>query len=280
MRLDMTFEESNQRIDVQFAEVQTASDGGFERGYAQCKKETDAYFDDINDALNEKLSNEEQYEPSEMGDAIRGIDTKDYLPYAKEFKIHTLNIFEKAEVELNLDSCDSLYLFCNVVDTENRNTTVEHLTINNANGVNDFRSAFNCNYTVRDEKLKHLTLNFSTSKVTSFQNAFNCMIALEIIDGNPLDFSSVNLSSNAIFLNMFNYNMALKEVRFVENTIPKNISFNASSLLSDESIQSIIDGLADLTEQTSQKVTFSTTVVNKLTTEQMDAIWAKNWEVG
>lgn len=35
MKLDITFEESNQRIDVQFAEAQIASDGGFERGYEQ-----------------------------------------------------------------------------------------------------------------------------------------------------------------------------------------------------------------------------------------------------
>lgn len=35
MKLDMTFEESNQRIDMTFAEIQTASDGGFERGYEQ-----------------------------------------------------------------------------------------------------------------------------------------------------------------------------------------------------------------------------------------------------
>lgn len=33
MKLDMTFEESNQRIELNFAEVQQASDGGFERGY-------------------------------------------------------------------------------------------------------------------------------------------------------------------------------------------------------------------------------------------------------
>ena len=35
MKLDITFEESNQRIDVQFAEAQIASDGGFEKGYEQ-----------------------------------------------------------------------------------------------------------------------------------------------------------------------------------------------------------------------------------------------------
>ena len=35
MRLDMKFEESNQRIDLTFEEVQQASDGGFERGYEQ-----------------------------------------------------------------------------------------------------------------------------------------------------------------------------------------------------------------------------------------------------
>lgn len=35
MMLDMKFEESNQRIDLTFEEVQQASDGGFERGYEE-----------------------------------------------------------------------------------------------------------------------------------------------------------------------------------------------------------------------------------------------------
>ncbi len=70
---------------------------------------------------------------------------------------------------------------------------------------------------------------------------------------------------------------ALEEIRFVANTIGATISFQHSANLSDASIQSIIDGLADLTGQTQQKVTFHTAVLLKLTTEQITAITEKNW---
>jgi hypothetical protein len=69
---------------------------------------------------------------------------------------------------------------------------------------------------------------------------------------------------------------ALVNISF-EGVIGKNISFSVSSLLSDTSIQSIIDHLKDLTGATAQTLTFHATVGGKLTPEQKAAITAKNW---
>lgn len=69
----------------------------------------------------------------------------------------------------------------------------------------------------------------------------------------------------------------LSEVRFTPKSILLSISFIDSSLLSAESIQSIIDGLADLTGTTSQTLTLHADVKAKLTQEQLTAITSKNW---
>ena len=202
------------------------------------------------------------------GKASGGVD---YLSLAKTVQFNSLNDFGKTEVELNLDNCTTLYWFCRVVTENYRNTTLEHLTINNALPT-DMRGFLMCGYGERDLTLKRVTLNFDTSNVTHISNAFECMSGLEVIDGNPLDLSSV-----IDVLNMFNYNNALKEVRFVPNTIPLGLSFKPCPLLSNESIQSIIDGLADLTGGTAQTLTVHQDVRNKLTTEQLDQIANKNW---
>ena len=70
---------------------------------------------------------------------------------------------------------------------------------------------------------------------------------------------------------------ALENISFVKETIKISISFSHSLLLSNESIQSIIDGLADLTGGTAQTLTLHTNVGAKLTDEQKATITAKNW---
>lgn len=178
----------------------------------------------------------------EAGKATGGGSGEEYLRYAKTVQFNSLNDFGKAEVELNLDKCTTLLNLCSITSAENRNNTIEHLTINCANPT-FMNSMLNCGYQVRDEKLKRLTLNMNTSNVTNFSNAFNCLTALEEIDGTPLDLSSATTVNN-----MFNYNNALKKIRFVEKSIPISISFSYVPSISDETIQSIIDGLLDLSE--------------------------------
>ena len=74
-------------------------------------------------------------------------------------------------------------------------------------------------------------------------------------------------------------NGLLEEVEFVPNTIKISISFAYLRYLSDKSRQSIIDGLADLTGQTAQTVSFHSNVLAKLTDEQFATILSKNWSV-
>ena len=70
---------------------------------------------------------------------------------------------------------------------------------------------------------------------------------------------------------------ALEEVEFKQGTIPKSIEFNHSPNLTETAIQSIVDGLADLTGATAQTLTFHRTTGNKLTEAQKATITAKNW---
>lgn len=101
----------------------------------------------------------------------------------------------------------------------------------------------------------------------------NCKVLKEVIG----DFDLTNCASST---NAFYYCNALEEIRFVEKTIYKDLAFATSPLLSDKSIQSIIDGLADLTDTDLQTITFHSDVVDKLTDEQYEQIESKNWAVG
>lgn len=71
----------------------------------------------------------------------------------------------------------------------------------------------------------------------------------------------------------------LREVRFKANSIKGDFTISQSPLLSAESVQSIVDGLADMTGGTSYKLTLHADVKAKLTEEQLATIAAKNWTV-
>lgn len=77
----------------------------------------------------------------------------------------------------------------------------------------------------------------------------------------------------------FTYCAALETISFAPGTIKLSILFNHSPLLTDETIQSIIDGLADLTDGTAQTLTLHATVGAKLTEEQIASATAKNWTI-
>ena len=72
----------------------------------------------------------------------------------------------------------------------------------------------------------------------------------------------------------------LREVRFKANSIKGDFTISQSLLLSAESVQSIVDGLADMTGGTSYKLALHADVKAKLTEEQLATIAAKNWTVG
>lgn len=118
--------------------------------------------------------------------------------------------------------------------------------------------------------LKSIDFVNSTSKVTNFSELFNGKTLLETAKG--LDLSSATNVSN-MFLGCSN----LKNVTFAENSIKISFNLGDSPLLTDESIQSLINGLATVTSQ--QTLTLHADVKTKLTDEQNNTITSKNWKL-
>ena len=87
----------------------------------------------------------------------------------------------------------------------------------------------------------------------------------------------LDTSNGTSFANMFSYCPKLANISFVNNSIKYSIPFAQSPLLSDESIQSIIDGLAMV--DTAQTLTLHADVKAKLTESQIAQITSKNWNL-
>lgn len=111
-----------------------------------------------------------------------------------------------------------------------------------------------------------LDLSKATKKLSySFSTCYN----LESLTLN-------NVQSSCTFVNTFALSKKLKELR-ITGTIGQSIGLPDSLLLSNESVQSVIDSLADLTGATTQTLTLHADVGAKLTDEQKATITAKNW---
>ena len=123
------------------------------------------------------------------------------------------------------------------------------------------------------DKLKIVT--FSPKVI--FSNAsllFNGRGSLEIINGE-FDLSEITSSNSQG--NMFNNCFSLREVRFIQGSIKYSLSVARSSQLSDESIQSILDGLA--TVSSTQTLFLNSAVYAKLTEEQKQSATDKGWTI-
>ena len=105
------------------------------------------------------------------------------------------------------------------------------------------------------------------AKIGNANYAFGNCRKLHTIDG-VLDFTECT-NANNVFQNC----NALEEVRVKANSLKRSINFSTSPLLSANSIQSIIDGLA--TVETAQTITFHSSIA--LTDEQKAIILSKGW---
>ena len=191
--------------------------------------------------------------------------------YAKQILFASLNLFGKEEVTLNLDNATNLNGLCRTTVQEDDNTTVKHLTINCLQPLTNISQMISALDT--DETLERITLNLNNIVATSVTYMFNKLRALRVIDGKPLDFSTMTSISTSTFAAC----SALEEIRFKPNSIFVNFAFSYPQNLSAESVQSVIDGLADLTGNTTQTLTLNATVGNKLTDTQKATITDKNW---
>ena len=107
------------------------------------------------------------------------------------------------------------------------------------------------------------------SSMSKAQETFSGCYDLHTIVG------TIDFSQCSGFINAYSSCSKLVNVEFLPNNIFYSISFAQSPLLSDESIQSIIDGLA--TVETAQTLTLHTNVKAKLTESQIAQITSKNW---
>lgn len=110
---------------------------------------------------------------------------------------------------------------------------------------------------------------FKTDSMTNVYGLFSAT-PLERV-GTPLNFRAVGSATSSKFC--FGSCIKLTYIRFVAATIHYSISFAESSLLSAESVQSIIDGLATVT--TAQTITFNRKIT--LTDAQKQTINEKGW---
>lgn len=143
----------------------------------------------------------------------------------------------------------------------------ENFTIEFANPYNSILPSF-----FRSKGAVNLTIKGSMRYVKSWQN-FLASASVKNVYGTPIDMSSATNTRLA-------FNCNLTHITFAPNTIKISVSFPGSSALDDESIQSILDGLADLSaEETAQTLTLHANVKARLTDEQIAAVTAKNWTI-
>ena len=172
------------------------------------------------------------------------------------------------------------------------------LTLRFKNTPNTFQQMF---FNARCPKSVKIIIENHTTNV-SFQNTFNLtsstpnLVTVDLTDIDGITdgfqmFSGQKLLTTVIGVldlsactgtnattNIFRYCSALGEVRFKENTIPKSISFEYCSDLSKATIQSIIDGLAPITDGVARTLTLHADLKAKLTDEQKATITTtKGW---
>lgn len=203
------------------------------------------------------------------GKSVGSGSSDDNVVYATKVYFENLNLFNKEQVTVHLDSVTTL---SNAFSQTVINETVKVLEVYCKLLVTDISAFCPAHLPSASNALKKLVINADTSKCTNFNGMVWKQTNLEEITGTPLDFTSAT-SANLVFNNCDN----LKEIRFKPNTISCNAPFNGSQLFSDKTVESIIYGLVDLNGLTSKTLTLSDGVKSKLTDEQLATITGKNW---
>lgn len=134
-------------------------------------------------------------------------------------------------------------------------------------------SIFSLAPSIIPDKIEKVTFS-PKIKTNNARLMFNGRNSLKYIIGE-LDFLAI---TNTDGINSaFNGCTSLIEVRFTPESIKQNLSFTQSSQLSDESIQSILDGLANVS--TTRTLSLNSAVYAKLTEEQKQSATDKGWTI-
>lgn len=157
------------------------------------------------------------------------------------------------------------------------NYTLKHLTLNISKPLitcyKIFFSFGQVNANAGAFALEHLTINADTSKSINF-GSFIRSCDIKVIDGTPLDFSSA--TTIGTFCNRC---FGLAYIRIVPKTIKVSANFSGSYSWDNESLDSIFEGLADLTGSDTQTLTMNTKQRATIEANQnwLDKITGRNW---
>jgi hypothetical protein len=175
--------------------------------------------------------------------------------------------------EGNIVDCSGIDANGNISNTFYGCSSLEEVSlINIPERAIDCSSLFSLASDIIPDKIKKITFSPKV-KVTRITLGFDGRSSLQTIVGE-LDFSECEPNQQQI---PFNRCTSLIEVRFTPESIKQNLSFAQSSQLSDESIQSILDGLANV--PTTQKLFLNSEVYAKLTEEQKQSATDKGWTI-
>lgn len=171
----------------------------------------------------------------------------------------------------NVVDCSNSTTFLNIFSNCYMLEDVSFININVDKSLSWTR-AFRIDVSIEFFNLKNIS--FSPKLIgTSFQSMFYNQQSLENIDGE-IDFTKISATGTDL---MFYACNNLKEVRFTKESLKYNLQMAQSKSLSLESLQSIIDGLGNVT--TTRTLSLNATAYNKLTEEQKQSATDKGWTI-
>lgn len=184
-----------------------------------------------------------------------------------------LNCFNLRRINKdNIVDCSNNTIFSNVFCNCYMLEDVSLININVDKNLN-WLSAFRISISIGYFNLKNIS--FSPKLIgISFQYMFYNQQYLENINGE-IDFTKISSATNITL--MFYACNDLKEVRFTKESLKYDLQMAQSESLSLESLQSIIDGLGNVT--TTRTLSLNSTAYNKLTEEQKQSATDKGWTI-
>lgn len=290
MHFDVSFHVSDMALPADFGKVQTASDGGYERGYADGygKGETVA-------RIEAEAHNAEILTDCNAVLPTKGVETADTLEqvpqrigkiqsYSEGYNAGYAEGVEVGSIDI-LKNINGLYFF--FANGQNMGL-LPYVLKSDVSHIENWQYAFQNNAALT-EFVAPESMN-TTAPHYMFQGCKNLVrvsgldhgITGPVLTGlfenctSLVDAGIINFKGVTYARSTFEGCTALEEIRIV-GTINLSVSFANSALLSDLSTQSVIGGLADLTGQAAKTLTLHATVGNKLTAAQKATITAKNW---
>lgn len=226
-----------------------------------------------------------------------GISNMKHVPFNENFRLFRNDInLKEVDIDTSLirsTSLATLFENCfnikkinkdNVIDCSNKERfenifsncfmieDVKFINLSESHAKSVWSNAFRAILSLEYHYLKKIT--FSPKLIFKYgEGFFYNRQGLEIIEGE-IDFSYCGEGTLGNFFYACNN---LKEVRFTKESLKYNLQMAQSKSLSLESLQSIIDGLGNVT--TTRTLSLNAIAYNKLTEEQKQSATDKGWTI-